>query len=44
MLRVTDANMRIYLIDVIEALSSNTNSEYDKLIAQTRLMLQMMED
>lgn len=44
MLRITDANMRVYLIDVIHAISSDTNSEHDKLIAQTRLMLQMLED
>jgi len=43
MLRITDVNMRVYLIDVIAALSANTNHEHDKLIAQTRLMLQMLE-
>jgi len=44
MLRITDENMRTYLIDVIAALLSDTNHQHDKLIAQTRLMLQMLED
>jgi hypothetical protein len=44
MLRITNENMRVYLINVIAALLADTNHQHDKLIAQTRLMLQMLED
>ena len=44
MLRITDENMRVYLINVIAALSLDVTGSNDKLIAQTRLMLQMLED
>lgn len=44
MLRITDANMRVYLIDVISALSLDVTGQNDKLIAQSRLMLQMLEN
>lgn len=44
MLRITDTNMRVYLVNVIAALSLDVTGQNDKLIAQTRLMLQMLED
>ncbi len=44
MLRITDENMRVYLINVIAALSLDVTGGNDKLIAQTRLMLQMLEN
>ena len=44
MLRITDENMRVYLVNVIATLSLDVTGSNDKLIAQTRLMLQMLEN